>query len=237
LRLHLLEHDALDIPGTNIDRWARARGHTVARTYVCSGGPLPDPADLDWLMVMGGSPHAYDETSNPWLPAEKAFVAEALERGIPTLGVCFGAQVLAEALGGSIFPAEHGEIGWHEVRLTPEGRRSDLFRDVPDAFETFHWHVDQFSLPPGCSRLAASRATPNQAFLCTERPVAGFQFHPEYTIELVDYFAREHSETWVPDAYVSGGDAVLARNRTMRDTYWLMEAILDNLVRQFRRLP
>ncbi|MCF8063456.1 MAG: gamma-glutamyl-gamma-aminobutyrate hydrolase family protein, partial [Deltaproteobacteria bacterium] len=115
MRLHLLEHDPLDYSATNIDRWAAARGHTVARTYVCKDEPLPEPTDLDWLMVMGGSPHAYDEISNPWLPAEKAFVAEALERGLPVLGICFGAQVLAEALGGEIFPAEFGEIGWHEV--------------------------------------------------------------------------------------------------------------------------
>ncbi|MCF8062651.1 MAG: hypothetical protein K9M82_09060, partial [Deltaproteobacteria bacterium] len=136
-----------------------------------------------------------------------------------------------------IFPAEFGEIGWHEVRLSSEGSRSDLCRGVPDAFETFHWHVGRFSLPPGCTRLAASRATPDQAFLCEERPAAGFQFHPEYTLELVDYFAREHSGQWVPVAFVWGEEGVLARNRTMKDTYWLMEAILDNLARRFLNLP
>jgi GMP synthase-like glutamine amidotransferase len=237
LRLHLLEHDPLDLSGTNIDLWARDRGHTVSRTYVCSGDPLPELADLDWLMVMGGSPHAYDEVANPWLPAEKALVARALDRGTPILGICFGAQVLAEALGGSLYPAGCGEIGWHEVRLTEEGRRSFLFRNLPDRFETFHWHVDHFTLPPGCLRLAESSAAPNQAFLCPGRPVAGFQFHPEYTLELVDYFAREHSETWVPDTFVPGPEAVLARNRTMEKTYWLMETLLDNLIASFEERP
>ncbi len=237
MRLHLLEHDALDIPATNIDRWAEARGHTVVRTYVCSGEVPPHPDNFDWLLVMGGSPHAYDEVSNPWLPAEKAYVKSALELDVPTLGICFGAQVLAEALGGAIFPAEQAEIGWHEVRLTPEGKRSLVFRNVPDVFETFHWHEDHFTLPPACVRLAASRATPNQAFLCKKRPAAGFQFHPEYTLELVDYFAREHSEEWVPDTFVMGPETVLRRNRAMKGTYWLMEAILDNLAERFRSPP
>ena len=232
MRLHLLEHDPLDYADTNVDRWAAKRGHTVTRTYVCREERLPDLEDVDWLLVMGGSPHAYDEVSNPWLPGEKALVAEALERGTPVLGICFGAQVLAEALGGELYAAGFGEIGWHEVRLTPEGRESFLFRGVPDAFETFHWHVDHFTLPPGCTRLASSRAAPNQAFACRDRPVAGLQFHPECTLELVDFFAREHSEEWVPDRYVMGKEEVLARNQAMRSTYWLMEAVLDNLVRE-----
>jgi len=233
MRLHLLEHDPLDYSETNMDRWAAENGHTVVRTYFCKGEPLPPHDAFDWLMIMGGSPHAYDDATNPWLPAEKEFVAKTLKRGTPILGICFGAQILAEALGGKVFPAKHREIGWHEVRLTEGGEKSLLFQNVPNAFETFHWHEDRFSLPSGCTRLAFSRATPHQAFLCESRPAAGLQFHPEFTIELVDFFAREHSESWIPDAYVSGKEAVMARNRTMKATYWLMKAILDNMAKWF----
>jgi GMP synthase-like glutamine amidotransferase len=94
--------------------------------------------------------------------------------------------------------------------------------------------VDHFSLPPGCVRLATSEATANQAFVCPKRPVVGLQFHPELTLDLVDYFAREHSEEWVPSTYVLGKDAVRARIRAMEDTYWLMERILDNTAGWFR---
>lgn len=232
--IHLLEHDPLDFSNTNIDFWAKKCGHTVVRTYVCNGEALPRPDTFDWLMVMGGSPHAYDEISNPWLPAEKAFVAQTLKRGTPILGICFGAQVLAEALGGTLFRAEHPEIGWHEVRLTTEGKNSFLFQGVPETFESFHWHVDHFSLPTGCVRLAASEATPNQAFFSKTHPAVGIQFHPEYTLEIIEYFSREHSQAWVPSKYVKGKGPIMARTRTMKDTYWLMEAILENMSAQYR---
>lgn len=218
MKLHLLEHEPLDFSDTNIDRWAAEKGHTITRTYVCSGEPLPDPDALDWLMLMGGSPQAYDEASNPWLLKEKPFVAEIIERRIPIIGICFGAQLLAQALGGELFPAEHGEIGWHKVKLTPEGRQSPLLRDLPEVFKTFHWHWDHFSLPPGCVRLASSLATSNQMFASLNQPAVGIQFHPEYTLELIDFFAREHSQEWVPDTFICSKDTVLAQKQTMEDT-------------------
>jgi len=231
MKLHLLEHDDFDFSKTNISFWAAENGHTIEHTFLCNGQSLPDLDNLDWLLVMGGSPHAYDDESNPWLPGEKALVAEALERGVPTLGICFGAQVIAEVLGGDIFKAEYRELGWHEVELTPEGRDSPVFEGIPESFLTFHWHEDRFSMPPGCVRLARSEATPNQAFMSREKPVVGFQFHPEYTLEMVNTFARDYSDDWTPDTYARSGDQVLERTKSVPRTYWLLEKLLTNLAR------
>jgi GMP synthase-like glutamine amidotransferase len=184
-------------------------------------------------MVMGGSQQAWDEQGNAWLRQEKTFVAEALAQGKLYLGICFGAQLLAEVLGGKIFPNEHKEIGWHEVSLNRDGRDSFLFQNVPPSFVTFHWHSDHFSLPDHCTRLAFSPPTENQAFVCNQRPAVGLQFHPEYTRDMVRYYAAKHSQDWVPDNYVGSGDEVLARTEEISDTYWLMETLLNNMEREF----
>jgi len=234
MRLHLLEHDAWDFSRTNITRWAAAKGCTLASTDVFSRvPPLPSLDDFDWLMVMGGSQHAWEEDVNPWLVPEKDFIAAALEAGKIVLGICLGAQLVAEALGGTLYSNGEPEIGWHAVTLTEAGSRSFLFEGVPETFTTFHWHSDHFSLPPGCGRLAQSPATPNQAYIKPGAPVVGIQFHPEYTRRMVVDSATEFGHEWTQSRYVPGRDAIIAQTENVPDTYWLMERLLDNIEREF----
>jgi GMP synthase (glutamine-hydrolysing) len=233
MRLHLLEHDPNDMSHTNMTIWAERRGYPITHTYVCNNEALPSVDDLDWLMIMGGSPHAWEDDRFPWLVAEKAFIAGVIESGKPILGICFGAQLLAESLGGRVFSNDQEEIGWYDVRLTPEGRRSFLFQDIPERFLTFHWHSDHFSLAPGCTRLAESEPTANQAYVCEGYPIVGVQFHPEYTREMVTHSAHEEGHGWKKSRFVDGKDAVLAKTDTIPDTYWLMATILNNMEREF----
>ena len=233
MRIQIIEHDPEDFSRTNIALWATAKGYRLKQTYVCSG-EVPPPLDsFDWLMVMGGSPHAWEEKNIPWLRAEKLFLNDALAAGKIILGICFGAQLLAEALGGKLFSNAQKEIGWHEISLNGEGENSFLFHDIPRSFVTFHWHSDHFSLPQGCTRLASSKATENQAFVCKGRPLAGLQFHPEYTREMVEYYAREHGQDWTRAEHVSTPAEVLERTMQTPDTYWLMESLLNNMEREF----
>ncbi len=102
MRLHLLEHDPIDLSNTNMTIWAERKGYQIAHTYVCNNEKLPFIDDFDWLVVMGGSPHAWEEKINPWLPEEKELIAETFGSSKVIFGVCFGAQLLAEALGGKV---------------------------------------------------------------------------------------------------------------------------------------
>lgn len=233
MRIQLIEHDPEDFSRTNISLWAAKKGYRVNQTYVCNNEELPPVDSFDWLMVMGGSQQAWDEGASPWLQEEKAFLSDTLAAGKIILGICFGAQLLAEALGGKLFPNPQKEIGWHEVSLTREGQESFLFQDIPSDFVTFHWHSDHFSLPRSCTRLAGSKATENQAFVDQDRPLVGLQFHPEYTRDMVTYYAREHSQDWTSDAHISTKDEVLARTKEIPDTYWLMETLLNNIQQEF----
>lgn len=233
MRLHLFEHDPIDLARTNITIWAEKKGHKLGQTYVCNMESLPSLDDFDWLMIMGGSPHVWEEEKNPWLLPEKALIAEALEKGKLVLGVCFGAQLLAEALGGEVFQNKNKEIGWHEIFLTREGEGSFLFRDLPKQFTSFHWHSDHFSLPPGCTRLAYSEPTPNQAYICEGRPIAGIQFHPEYSLELIRRSTNNWGHEWEPGPYSPGKAEVEKQTEKIPETYWLMETLLENIHREF----
>jgi GMP synthase-like glutamine amidotransferase len=111
-------------------------------------------------------------------------IESALNQKIPTLGVCLGSQLLAEAAGGKVFPGHKKEIGWFHVELTHAGKKDKVFGGFPTRFEVFQWHGDTFRLPRHAVRLAQSQNYLNQAFRVG--PCAwGLQFHMEMTASLI----------------------------------------------------
>ena len=233
MRIHLLQHDPVDFSPDNISIWSNKKGYEITETFFCNHQNPPPIETFDWLIIMGASQHVWDEEKHPWLIAEKEFIAESLAREKIILGICFGTQLLAEVLGGDVYPNKEQEIGWFHVSLTSEGESSFLFKNIPPSFLTFHWHSDHFSLPAGCTRLANSNPTPNQAFICQNHPLVGLQFHPEITRKMADGFTKKYGHRWKSGQFVSGKETVLKQTETIPDTYWLMAAILDNMDREF----
>ncbi len=129
MRIHSLQHVPFEGLGS-IEAWARDRGHSLTVTRFWAGDALPPPGALDWLIVMGGPMSVHDEAERSWLKAEKRFLRAALDAGKRVLGICLGAQLLAEAMGARIARARAKEIGWFPVTLTPEARAGllDMFR-------------------------------------------------------------------------------------------------------------
>jgi GMP synthase (glutamine-hydrolysing) len=158
---------------------ARAAGHELVEWLPHEQRP-PDPDGVAAAMVFGGEAQVDQESAHPWLRDEKALLRELLDRGTPTIGVCLGSQLVAEAAGAVVRPAAEPEIGWHEIELTAAGRDDPLLGFLPDRLETFQWHHYEWLLPPGAVALARS---PHclQAYRLSERPVWGVQFHPEVT--------------------------------------------------------
>lgn len=135
---------------------------------------FPDVSGYDVVVPLGARWAVYDERV-PWIPTEIELVRGALAAGAGVLGVCFGGQLLARALGGEVSRSPHPEIGWYEVH----SERPALVPHGP----WFQWHFDRFTLPPGAVEVARNLGT-TQAFM--QGRALGLQFHPEVDHALVD---------------------------------------------------
>jgi len=181
VRIHYLQHVEYE-PVAAIGEWAAERGHSVSGTHLYRE-QLTQPDDFDMLVIMGGPMNIYDEADHPWLADEKRFVAQVVAEGKLVLGVCLGAQLLADVLGGPVTRGREPEIGWYPIELTPEARAVPAFAALPERFTPLHWHGDTFAVPPEAVRLARSETCENQAFAVDGGRVLGLQFHLEATRE------------------------------------------------------
>ena len=137
------------------------------------------------LIVLGGPMNVDDVDRHPNLAVEVELIREALDRDMHILGICLGAQLLAKALGATVTPDRHTEIGWHDIELTEDGTKDALLSCFEPVQRIFQWHRDGFALPPQAVRLAGSTVCPNQAFRYGDKAY-GFQFHLESDEQLLE---------------------------------------------------
>jgi GMP synthase-like glutamine amidotransferase len=160
--------------------FVRASGHELEEWSLAWGPPLPRPLDdYEAVMVFGGAMHADQDDRHPWLREENMLLEQLLDRHVPMLGVCLGAQLLAKAAHASVYAASEPEIGWHEVELTDEAAEDPVFSKLPQRFSAFQWHYYTYDVPAGAVELARSNVC-TQAFRLGDA-VWGVQFHPEVT--------------------------------------------------------
>jgi GMP synthase (glutamine-hydrolysing) len=166
------------------------RGDHLDRWVVAEGDAAPgDPSHWDAVMVFGGAMHPDQDAEHPWLQGEVAFIERAVDAGVPTIGVCLGAQLLARAAGAWIGPAGSAEVGWFSVELNDDGAADPVIGVLPRRVEAFQWHYYTFELPEGAVELARSEAV-RQAFRLGER-AWGIQFHAEVDRRMLDRWFRE----------------------------------------------
>jgi len=173
----VLQHVEWEGPGI-IAGEAGKRGLEADVRRLDRGDAIPDADFVEGLVVMGGPLGGYEEDRYPFLPGECRLLAETVRRGRPVLGVCLGAQLLAKALGATVYAGHEPEIGFGSVELTAAARRDPLFASAPESLSVFHWHGDTFTLPEGAVLLASSQKYAHQAFRFGSRAY-GFQFHVE----------------------------------------------------------
>lgn len=206
MRVHWLQHADFEDLGC-IAPWLASRGIAPGCTRLYAGETPPAPNAFDWLIVMGGPMNIYEYERHPWLKAEKALIREAHAQGKKLLGICLGAQLIADVLGGPVTRNAQLEIGWFPLQLEAAAKDSKFFSDFPETFDAFHWHGDTFAIPPGAQRLMSSAACANQAYELDGR-VAAIQFHLEVTAANARIWF-EH-ERPVPARYVQDAGDVLA---------------------------
>ncbi len=145
---------------------------------------LPELANYQAIISMGGPQHVYEDEQEPYMLKEKAAFRQAIEMDLPILGICLGAQILASTLDASVRKHHLTELGFFRIPLTDVGQGDPLFRGLPGHQLAFHWHRDVFDLPVGATLLASSHDVPNQAFRYGQH-IYGLQFHIELNNEIV----------------------------------------------------
>jgi GMP synthase (glutamine-hydrolysing) len=151
-----------------------------------------DPLAPDLLVVLGGPIGANDDSDYPFLARELSLLEQRLSAGLPTLGVCLGAQLMARALGARVYPAPAKEIGYAPITLTEAGRHSSLSHLAPQKTAVLHWHGDTFDLPKRAVLLASTEVCANQAFAWGAAAL-GLQFHAEATAANLERWFIGHS--------------------------------------------
>jgi len=226
MRIHYLQHESFEDPGYILD-WAQTHGHSLSATHLYAGETPPRRYEMDWLIIMGGSMNIYEVDKFPWLAMEKNFIGECIERGVKCLGICLGAQLLADVLGGSVTRNPLKEIGWFPVQRTQVAAASPFFAHLPDEFDVMHWHGDTFSIPPGCKHLASSVGCANQAFSYMDHVLA-LQYHHEFTLSRLDDILRECADELVEGPFVQSPEIIRAHAESkINGSHAMLSGILD----------
>ena len=231
MRVLFVQQDHVSPPGPVGEAFA-ARGFEVVEFTVVPEEhfeapgievEFPDPRDYDVIVPMGAPWAVYDdETIGAWIGAELELLRAAHEGGVPVLGICFGGQALAAALGGSVHAAGDEEIGWYALDTDEPGL-------VPSG-PWFQWHSDRFDPPPGARVLARTALCP-QAYVIGRS--MGLQFHPELTGDQLDAWLVNGGRDYL-DRVGADADALLAETRAVESaaaerTRALVDAFLDQV--------
>jgi len=228
MRAHYLQHVPFEGLGS-IEPWLESNGYELTHTRFFESTVLPDPKTIDFLVIMGGPMSVNDEDVYSWLVSEKQFIHEVIESEKPVLGICLGAQLIASAMGGRVFPNPVKEIGWFPI-YTVDSIVGSVF-SFPSSETVFHWHGETFDMPPGAIRLARSEGCENQAFQIG-KSVIGLQFHLETTPESAWQIVSHCRDELVPSRYVQTEKEILSASTNF---YKSINLLMDNILSFLRR--
>jgi len=227
MRIHYLMHASFETPGV-IEKWARDRGYTFDGTLTYTNKTLPDAADVDFLIVMGGPQSPLRMSDYPYLSDEINLISAVIRQTKPIVGFCLGSQLIAESLGARTQKSPDKEVGIFPVQLTDDGRQDPILKSLPAEFDVLHWHHDMPGIPDGAALLARSAGCPHQAFRFGDR-IYGFQFHMEPTKESIKPLLENAVDDLAPSRYTQTPEEILSSDfETMNRR---MTHVLDSMVK------
>jgi GMP synthase-like glutamine amidotransferase len=230
MRIHCLQHLKNDTLG-NIGTWIAEKGYRLTKTLLYENSFFPAPEEFDLLLIMGGDMSVYQEDEYSWLKPEKEFVKKTIEAGKPVLGSCFGAQMIADVLGGKVTENRYKEIGWYTVRsIEGKSPREIESSKLPSCmfpeFKGFMWHGDTFEIPAGAIKLFESEACPNQGFIYNGK-VLGLQFHPEADRQWVRKLIKDSGHELVPGKYIQSEKEICGKESFFESSRNLAFSLMD----------
>lgn len=227
MNIHYLQHVPFEGLGS-IKDWIRREGHTLSGTRFYRGEPLPMVETVDMLIIMGGPMNIYEEARYLWLADEKRFIRKAITAGRRVLGICLGAQLIADVLGAKVYGNTDKEIGWFPVKTTEGASGSRLFAAFPRQLDAFHWHGDTFDIPVDAVHTLRSAGCAHQAFVYDER-IVGLQFHLETTPASAWQIIAHDEDELVEGRYIQTPQMMFADTRRFDTINHAMHELLDRL--------
>lgn len=227
MNIHFLQHVPFENLGA-LEGWVNQPGNKVTSTRLYEETKLPFVELFDVLIVLGGPMSVHDEDRYRWLIAEKALIKKAIEKGKKVIGICLGAQLIAEAMGGHVSLNAEPEIGWFPVKLTDEALNHPCFQGFNSSVSAFHWHGEFFSIPNGCTPIGRSNACENQGFI-KDNQVLALQFHLEITTQGIEGLVHNCSEDLNDGTYVQDADQLL-RNDFIEDAHQLLLKLVNRFI-------
>jgi len=177
MKIHYIQHVSFEGLGL-IAKWAQVRNHSISGTKFYEKYKFPAIGDYDALVIMGGPMSVHDTADHDWLEPEKEHIRQAINAGKHVLGICLGAQLIADVLGAKVSKARAKEIGWFPIAWSDSAMGHKIISGLNPAINVLHWHGEEFAIPKDALHMASSKACANQAFFYKER-VLGLQFHME----------------------------------------------------------
>ncbi|MDD5455672.1 MAG: type 1 glutamine amidotransferase [Candidatus Margulisbacteria bacterium] len=229
MRIHYLQHVPFEDLAA-IKPWAESKEIVLSRTCLFDGEPFPDVNDIDGLIIVGGPMGVYEENKYPWMHEEKKYIETAIKKDKKVLGICLGAQLIANVLGAKVYKNKYKEIGWFDIKLTGQAKTSKLFKSFPDTFKVFQWHGDTFDTPTGVKNLASSIACKNQAFEYNRGQVAALQFHIESSTGSIKYLLQNCNDELIKDSYIQSSKEIQAGINYIKENNRLMTEFLTHLL-------
>jgi GMP synthase-like glutamine amidotransferase len=214
----IIKHIGIEGPGT-FREFLKSQGEPFRILELGDGEPIPaDPGIFKAVVVLGGPMNVDEEDRYPFLKPENDFIRKVLKEGIPYLGVCLGAQLLAKAAGAKVVRSPHKEIGWYQIQKCQLAESDRLFDGFCEEVPVFQWHGDMFQVPSNGKLLAQAPGCPHQAFKAGTNAY-GLQFH----IEITDKSIKEWCDAYMAADLPGRQDHAKA----MMDGYWQHKKAFD----------
>jgi GMP synthase (glutamine-hydrolysing) len=225
VKIHCFQH--VPFEGlAHIETWGEIQKHSLTRTRFFLNDSLPALDSWDALIILGGDMSVNDAQAFPWLNREKIYIEKAIHAGKKILGICLGAQLIADVLGSKVTRNPYKEIGWFPVQKTENSEKSEIFKTLPPSFLPFHWHGETFALPRDALHTLKSEACIHQAFVY-KTFIVGLQFHLEMTLQNAQTLITHCEKELINAPFIQKPSEMLSDPSRFQNMHVLLHSFLD----------
>jgi GMP synthase-like glutamine amidotransferase len=232
MRVHFIQHVEFEEPA-ELENWIINKGYKVTKSKMHNKDLFPNITDFDMLIVMGGPMGVNDLVKYPWLIREKEFIRRTITEKKIVVGICLGAQLIADVLNAKVYKNRYKEIGWFPVKKSRLLGKESIFSDFEKETNVFHWHGDTFDIPKGGKRIFSSSGCKNQAFQYGDK-VFGFQFHFEVNEKSIMQLVENASSDITDDKFVQTDITGEVNATFIIDVGKTMDKIMNKIVHTAR---